>query len=362
MDNRYITDTDFLPKELTHFHGWFPNEITDDLYQIVYGVFKSCYCLYDVYNLVVLISNRQQVPILRKFKQDSWKKSLKSIVKSLESYKSRDYRVIVNIPIVSREMSLSDAIDYFKMTIITLDEMQNGNDCPVKKDLNAFQEVPDIKKLFEDSYAFLIDSPINVFNKDEEEEADSGIRRLARAVFKDYFVKDEMYRRGIDAIIVNGEEVKITPSQYYHEPNRYKETFIEKDKMQEFNIDESEPKSTVSQSLDSFDPNSEYVRTRTTVMYHMLSSIVPITKANKYKVMALFNYTVGKIYNIKLPKQETRDNAVRKYVDDCIAERLPPSNTYEFCTNVKKRLVEYGFDVPTVIENGTEVKKHKKLL
>jgi hypothetical protein len=351
-----------MPKELTHFHGWFPNEITEDLYQIVYGLFKHCLCLYDVYKHVGSIANRQQVPALRKFKLNSWKKSLKSMVKSLETNNSKDYRIIINIPLVVREMSLSEAIDYFQMAIITLDEFLDYNVCPVEDFQNSFKAVPNIKQLFEETFSFLTDSTVNAFNENEEENEESGIRRLAAAVFKDFYVKDEMYRRGIDSICVNGEEIKITPSEFYNEPNRYKETFIEKDKTYEVGLDDIEYRPLVSQATDSFDPSSEFVRTRATVMYHMLSSFVPITKENKYKVIALFNYAIGKIYNFKLPKQETRDNSVRKYVDDCIANRLPPANSLDFCISVKKRLIEYGFDVPAIIEDGTETKKPKKLI
>lgn len=356
MENRYITDTDFLPKELTHFHGWFPNEITDDLYQIAYGVFNSCACLYDVYGLVTSIINRQKIPALRRFKLLSWKKSLESIVKSLNTNYSKDYRVIIYIPFMDYKKSLSEAIDCFRLAIFTIDEALNGIE-PSIPEPQSIPAVPDIKTLFEKTFSFLID-PFNNIGKDVEEDEESGLRRLARAVLKESFVKDEMYRRGINFITINNEEIEITPSQFYHEPNRYKETFIEKGEIQEPNMDESAPKPIVSHTLDSFDPSSEYTNVRTTVMFHMLSSFVPVTKENKYRVMALFNYAFGKVYDIKKPKQETRDNAVRKYVDNCIANRLPPSNTLDFCNTVKKRLVEYGFEVPSIIEEGTEVKRH----
>ena len=360
MEIRYITDTDFLPKELTHFHGLFPNEITDDLYQIVYGAFRSCYCMYDIYNLVVLFANRQVVFALKKYKLNSWKKSLKAIVKKIESNSSNDFKVVIFIPLVSREMVLSEAIDYFQMAIFTIDEILSGNDCPIQKDFNAFPSVPDMKELFEDTYSFLTDPFIDT-SGEQQEDVESGLKRLAFQVFKTKFVTDEMYRRGIDSITINNEEVTITPSEFYHDANKYKETFIEKNKVYEPTVEELGATVKVTQPLDSFDPSSEFVKVRSTVMFHMLSSILNITMENKYQVMALFNYAVGKVYDIKRPKQETRDNAVRKYVDDCIAGRLPTGNTLDFCQSVKKRLIEYGFDVPAIIEEGAEIKRHDKL-
>ena len=171
---------------------------------------------------------------------------------------------------------------------------------------------------------------------------------------------DEMYRRGIKSRQENNNEINITPSPYYHEPHRYKEIFINKEEIHVPGIEEIETKIKETKYNDSFDPSSKSIMVRTTIMYHMLSNILPVTMENKYKVMALFNYAVGKDYNFNKPKQETNNNAVRRYVDECIANRLPTKNSLEFCQIVKNRLKEYGFDVPKIIEDGAEITRYEK--
>lgn len=370
MEIKYITDTDFLPKELTHFHGLFPKEITDDLYQIVYGILKPNWQFPDVYQLVTNIAAKETIAPIKKFKLMTWKSSLELISKSLIKFQSSDYDVVIYVPITYCEMYITEALDFFQLAIFTLDEMLKGNETPFDSDFKC-PEIPNMKQLFESYYSFLFGSeitshrkmePLYRFTKDmlpkhDDDTIDADIRLKRKYI--QMIICDEMYRRGIKSYQENNNETNITPSPYYNEPYRYKEIFINKDEIHVPGMEEFEARTKANQYNDSFDPSSENIKVRTTIMYHMLSSFLPVTMENKYKVMALFNYAVGQKYDLNKPKEETRNNAVRRYVDDCIKERLP-SSTLDFCQSVKNRLKEYGFDVPEIIEKGAEIKRYEK--
>ena len=98
MEIKYITDTDFLPDELTQYHDSNNCEMTNDLYQIVFGILQASNDLNHVYDLVIRVAHREKNDTIRKFKLQELKKSLESILKVLTKFKSKENEVVVYIP------------------------------------------------------------------------------------------------------------------------------------------------------------------------------------------------------------------------------------------------------------------------
>ena len=156
MERKYITDTDFLPQELTHYH-YHSNEITAGLYQIVFGLFLSSGNISNVYDTLIKTANKEKNATILRFKLRSWKKSIDNILKTLSRFKSKDTDVIIYIPYAFCEMTLSDVELYFELEKFTIDEILENNSVPEPSSPNDVN-VPDIKTLFEEAYDEMYES------------------------------------------------------------------------------------------------------------------------------------------------------------------------------------------------------------
>lgn len=363
MEKKYITDTDFLPQELTHYHGLYSSEMTDDLYQIVYGIFQPSQSLSGVYDLIVRTATRQKSPAIRKFKLLTLKKSLDAIHKTLTKLDTKGFEVIVFIPLCDCEMSLSAAKSYFELAIFAINELLESGSVPEPAFPNE-PLVPNIKKLFEQSYSRLFLAL---------DEGKPGIEEhYQRAKYMQAVVLDEMYRRGIDTIKLKQEEkptnpvqllndlVKrndvewteepILPSQYYGEPGLFKEIFIEKGLQLEQIQDSGSVSAPEAPETPSASDNDS-IQTRAAVMYFMLSSFCRVTDENFNKAVAMIDYAVGRQtpkYNVNLTNDkkinlENNKNSIKKYIRNCRDEKdylgLQTSD------KVRARLTEQGFDI-----------------
>lgn len=363
MEKKYITDTDFLPQELTHYHGLYSSEMTDDLYQIVYGIFQPSQSLSGVYDLIVRTATRQKSPAIRKFKLLTLKKSLDAIHKTLTKLDTKGFEVIVFIPLCDCEMSLSAAKSYFELAIFAINELLESGSVPEPAFPNE-PLVPNIKKLFEQSYSRLF-LALDEGKPDIEEH-------YQRAKYMQAVVLDEMYRRGIDTIKLKQEEKPtnpvqllndlverndvewteepILPSQYYGEPGLFKEIFIEKGLQLEQIQDSGSVSAPEAPETPSASDNDS-IQTRAAVMYFMLSSFCRVTDENFNKAVAMIDYAVGRQtpkYNVNLTNDkkinlENNKNSIKKYIRNCRDEKdylgLQTSD------KVRARLTEQGFDI-----------------
>lgn len=355
MEKKYITDTDFLPKELTHYHGEYNSEMTEDLYQLVYGIFEPKPSLSSVYDLVIRTASRQKSAAIRKFKLQQWKKSLDAILRALKKLDSKGYEVIVYVPLRSCEVSLSAAVSFFQLAIFTIDELLESDTIPTPAFPNE-PLVPNIKALFEQSYAELFDA-LDEGKPDVEEYYQRG--KYMQAIFL-----DEMYRRGIDTIkkfthhqllldIMGKEwaEIPILPSQYYDNPELFKEIFIDKGKQLELNAEQDGvPTPNATETSSVYDNDSIGVRVK--VMYSMLKTFCELNDDNFNRVVALIDFAVGKQgrrYNINTSNDskvnlENNKNSIKKYVREC---RDNPRYLEEpNSAKVRERLKMQGFEVP----------------
>lgn len=363
MEKKYITDTDFLPQELTHYHGEFSDEMNDGLYQIVYGILAPSQTLSNVYDVVIRVVSKENSPAIRKFKLQTWKKSIDAILKALNKVDTKGFEVIVYVPLRDCEISLSAAQSYFQLAIFTISELLETNSIPEPVCPKDF--VPNIKKLFEENYSEL-------FLALDEGEPDDKEHYERAKYFKD-IVLDEMYRRGIDTIklkqevnpinpvqwldnVVAGKEVecaekRILPSQYYDQPALYKEIFIERGLQLELNAESLTI--NASELPTAFD--NDTIETRAAVMFFMLDSFCDVTKDNFNRAVAMIDFAVGKQtpkFNVnKANDKETNkvnnNNSIKKYVRNFMVDKegyleLPTSD------KVRARLSEQGFEVPSI--------------
>lgn len=361
MEKKYITDTDFLPQELTHYHGLYFDEMRESLYQIVYGIFDVTQTLSGVYEVVVRTASKEKSPAIRKYKLLTWKKSIDAILKALNKVDTKGFEVIVYVPLRDCEMTLSAAQSYFQLAIFTISELLESDSIPEPDYPN--EVVPDIKQLFEESYS-------DFFLALEEEELDENKVDYQRARYLQAVVLDEMYRRGIETIKLNrakeisdpvqlvndlvaGKEVKvlekpILPSEYYDQPNLFKELFIEKGKQLELGGESLTPNASELPSVS----DNDNIQTRAAVLYYMLNSFCPLTDENFNRVVAMIDFAVGKQspkFNVNKANDTevnkvNNKNSIKKYVR---AFRDNPHYLEEPTSDkVRARLSEQGFEVP----------------
>jgi hypothetical protein len=358
MEKKYITDTDFLPVELTHYHGLYTNEMTDDLYQIVYGIFQPSHTLSDVYEVVLRIVSKQKNPAIRKFKLMSWKKDIESIVKILGKLNPKDSEVIVYVPLRGCELSLSAAISYFQLAIFTIDELANSETTPAPAFPNE-PLIPDLKGLFEESYSDIL-SMLDDYDPEIDEMGSGDDNYWQHAKYWQSVILDEMYRRGIETVKMK-EETPILPSEYYGDTTLYKQTFIENGS--QLVLDSG---SDVVSSFDAPESQTVYdndtIGTRAAVMYYMLSSFCPITDDNFNRAVAMIDFAVGKQspkFNVNKANDTeinkvNNKNSIKKYVRNCRDNRKyleePGSQ------KVRERLPNQGFDTPTPEDSSTKRK------
>ena len=372
MEKKYITDTDFLPQELTHYHGAYSDEMTDGLYQIVYGILAPSQSLSNVYDVVIRVASREKSPAIRKFKLQSWKKSIDGILKTLNKVDTKGFEVIVLVPLRSCEMTLSALQSYFQLAIFTISELLESDTIPQSAFPNDV--VPNIKQLFIGTYSKLFaaldkDNPLyeafyqNEPEKEENNQGESEVEvHYQRFKFKQAVVLDEMFRRGIDSINSDEEEDSpdpilnlkhavfgsIFPSQYYNKPELFKEIFIEKDLQLELNAGSPLPNASELPTVS----DNDTIETRAKVMFAMMRTIQEITDDNFNRYVALIDFAVGKQprkYHINTANdteinKENNNNSIKKYVRYCRDNQdflnEPTSD------KVRARLLEQGFEIP----------------
>ena len=345
MEKKYIIDTDFLPQELTHYHGGYLDEMTDDLYQIVYGICQPSQSLSGVYDLIVRTATRQKSPAIRKFKLLTWKKSLDAIHKTLTKLDTKGFEVIVFIPLICCEMPLSAAKSYFELAIFAINELLESGSVPEPIFPNE-PLVPNIKKLFEGSYSEIFTMLDDYDPEIHEMGAGDGVY-YQHAKYWQAIIFDEMYRRGIGTVTLGEEETPISPSQYYGNPNLYKEIALEKSLMLELDVESPIPEAPETPSAS----DNDSIQTRAAVMYFMLSSFCRVTDENFNRAVAMIDYAVGRQtpkYNVNLTNDkkinlENNKNSIKKYIRNCRDEKdyleLPTSD------KVRARLTEQGFEI-----------------
>lgn len=345
MEKKYITDTDFLPQELTHYHGLYSSEMTDDLYQIVYGIFQPSQSLSGVYDLIVRTASRQKSPAIRKFKLLTWKKSLDSIHKTLSKLDTKGFEVIVFVPLCRCEMSLSAVKSYFELAIFAISELLESGSVPEPTSPSE-PLVPNIKELFEDTYSGIF-TMLDDYDPEIHEigAGDGGYYQHAK--YWQAIIYDEMYRRGIDTVKLGEKETRISPSQYYGNPNLYKEIALEKSLMLELDVESPIPEAPETPSAS----DNDSIQTRAAVMYFMLSSFCRVTDENFNRAVAMIDYAVGRQtpkYNANLTNDTeinkvNNKNSIKKYIRKCRDEKdylgLQTSD------KVRARLTEQGFDI-----------------
>ena len=346
MEKKYITDTDFLPKELTHYHGIYSDEMTDDLYQIIYGILAPSQTLSKVYEDVVRVVSREKSPAIRKFKLQTWKKSIDAILKTLNKVDTKGFEVIVYVPLRDCEMTISAVQSYLQLAIFTISELLESDSIPEPTFPN--DQVPDLKKLFEESYS-------GVFTMLDDYEPDFTAlgwddSRYQHAEYWKAIILDEMYRRGIETVNLKGEEEPILPSEYYGDSTLYNQTFIEKGMMLEPELESDDvPMPGVSETLAS---DNDTIGTRAAVMYYMLNSFCPVTDDNFNRAVALIDFAVGKQspkFNVnkandteinKVNNNNSIKTYVRKFRDNSDYLNEPTAD------KIRARLSEQGFEVP----------------
>ena len=349
MEKKYITDTDFLPVELTHYHGLYTNEMTDDLYQIVYGIFQPSHTLSDVYEVVLRIVSKQKNPAIRKFKLMSWKKDLESIVKTLGKLNPKDSEVIVFVPLRGCELSLSAAISYFQLAIFTIDELANSETTPAPAFPNE-PLIPDLKGLFEESYSDIL-SMLDDYDPEIDEMGSGDDNYWQHAKYWQSVILDEMYRRGIETVKMKGVETTILPSKYYEDSTLYKEIFIDNGSQLKLDSESTETASSATPaSVTVYD--NDTIQTRAATMYYMLSSFCPVTEDNFNRAVAMIDFAVGKQerkYNVNASNDTevnkvNNKSSIKKYVRNCRDNKdyiNEPSSA-----KVRERLAAQGFEIP----------------
>lgn len=339
MEKKYLTDTDFLPQELTHYHSEFSDELTEGLYQIVFRIFLSPDNLNQVYDQVIRIAHRDRNAIVRKFKLRSWKERLDGIRKVLTKFKSKENDVIVYIPYADCKMSLDAFESCIKLIIFTIDELLNSNSLPEPL-YPEEKSVPDIKGLFVLFYEDIYES------LDERKRGAGGL--LERTRYNHFIIQDEMYRRGIRSIKHKDKEFNIQPSQFFGDTQLYKQLFIDNglQRQQEADGATNIPNDSLASIYDN-----DTIGTRVKVMYAMMRSICKPTKDNFNRYVALIDFAVGKQprkYHINLANDtninlENNKNTIKKYVRYCNDNqdylKEPASD------KVRARLMEQGFEI-----------------
>lgn len=349
MEKKYITDTDFLPQELTHYHREYSDEMTDGLYQMVFRIFLSPHNLNHIYDQVVRIAHREINTTVRKFKLRSWKDSLDGIRKTLAKFKSKENDVIVYIPYADCGMSLDAVESCIKLVIFTIEELLNSNSLPEPL-FPEEESVPDIKSLFVSSYEDIYES------LEEGKPVASGL--LERTKANHSIIQDEMYRRGIDSIEHKGKSIRIQPSEFYGNIQLYKQLFIDKGRQRQQGI-ESGTTIIPNDSMASI-YNNDTIETRAAVIYFMLSSFCPVTDENFNRAVAMIDYAVGR-QTPKFNVNKANDTEINKVNNKSSIKRYvrtirDEKNYLELPTSdkVRARLMEQGFDIQELSKGSTK--------
>lgn len=336
MNTRYITDLDFVPKDFFEYQqGVLNNDIVCGYQQILYGILRDDMSLNDIYDLIVRMSKKESVEVVKRFKFMTWKRATETIIKNLNRLNQRDYNVLVNIPFIHYEEKITSTITRFQLVAMTINEIleKGDNGLTINNELHYEYPIKDVKALFLNY--------LNAFWKERGEDGweDEVVIKGETIKKKQLWMEiltDEMFRRGINDN-VNG---RFLPSNYYEQSELYKELFIEKGKELDVRDIEKEDIEEPTKSVGKAN-NKE----KAAVMFYMLQDIIPTTKDNQHEVIALLNYALGKGYKKDVPKVETNNNTIKRYVSQFRNSGLKGEKN-DLIDSVRKTLEEYGFRLP----------------
>lgn len=341
MENRYITDTDFLPTDrysyLYQLEDDRENNNQKELYQLIFGVLYHRN-IDDIYHLLMILSTQQVSPILRNVKLKQWKEELLHIISNLKKYKIRTYNVLVVLPYIWRnfKVNVDEVISYYQTAIDIIDEMQRMNDmiglqergdfCYPLPDMRWFfweflvsKILPDYEGELEDLFDM---NDINIHRKDMRNDGIFGI---------DYEVLcDEMIRRKIGG--------NLEKSQYYNsEEKTYRKFYIEDEiPTAEFGISSVPTQPMVMDVSD---------KEKTAVIYYMLRN-----KVDKETIIKVCNYAIGKQYNKDTHKKNT--NNVERYIRLYEKDKLDADSiAIKMVEKVAKVLADYEIEMPSNVSD-----------
>lgn len=334
MANLYITDVDFVPTEYLSYNGDEEiDDVTSDYYQILYGILRDCMTMNKVYDIVVRMSRRECLDIVKRFKLLLWKKTTEDIIKTLNKLDLKDHKVIVHIPFTGYKKDIKTTVRYLQLAIFTMDEILTKGD----KELEV-KEVPDYGfpvKSMKEFFCGFYESHMKTLMRKKE---DGGSVSYKEEQYGIDVLRDEMYRRNI-RFIDNTQTIR--PSRYFSEPERYKETFITKS--EDLDADETLIEANPSETGKPLRKRGS--KLTVAVLYYMLNEITTIRKENQHEIIALLNCALDKPYNIRTSKRETNNNAVKRYISRLRKSDLKDERP-EFIDAVRAKLSEYGFDLP----------------
>lgn len=354
MKVRYITEKEFVPMTITHARRH--NEVEDGLFQIVYGVMRPVPIIV-IYDLIVRLSKEQISETVKRFMLSTWKVEVEAILTKLNSYDTENFRVVVIIPFNDYIEDISHTITRFQLVLFTINEiLEKGDSQMTTLPENSFIiKSKSIQDLLEVSYVEHMKLLLP-----EDIKAKS---QLYRCLFF-----DEMIRRGMitfkidepivdpdtDEVICSQEYVKLAPSQYFNQPEKFFEI------MEYYKTDEWKKLTIKSELEEPNDSNNDAGSKSTSklqdyrlgtvgTVFFMLKDLSQeaIDKKNKKKLVALMNYILD---------NNPGDDTARSYLDK-LFEITAKSHAFKFYNSVKTNLRRLGFDVPKVIKEGWENKQ-----
>lgn len=346
MNDRFITDTDFLPIEKYEYLYYIKerrNNQQEELYQLIMGIliYRN---IDDIYHLLMTLSVNQESAIIRNVKLKLWKDELQAIITSIKKYRIKNYQVHIVLPylIYNTWLGIETVISYFQWAINIIDEIQNFNERLVlNKETNLCFPLPDMNYFFcrfvaeklhpnwqEDESLdnlSIFDAPINI-----EKMRTDGMFNIEIELWY-----DEMIRRGF----VKTEHCK---SKFYNsEEKNYRKFFIDIDiKNEELDIIDS-----VNLKHNTEDVSD---KEKTAVIYYMLQN-----KVENDIIIKVCNYVLGKKYNQEIHKKNT--NNVERYIRHYRKEKLDKDNINKsMIEKVSKILSDYEMEIPQNVKDFIE--------
>lgn len=351
MKVRYITEKDFVPVGITHAERH--TEVEDGLFKIVYGVMQGRMKYDFIYDLVVRLSKEQKSEVVKRFKLLAWKVEVEAILTKLRKYDVNDTLVWVVIPFTEYVKDVPYTMNLFQLALYTINEILDKGDAQMTTIDSPSYNIPpkSIEYLLGDYYVKFMKTLLP-----EEMKTD-------RPYYRELFF-DEMIRRGMtnfksDEVfvdpdtneIVSRELVRLTPSQYYNQPEKFFDIMDlasrEDWKKLRIKADSEEPgDSNNAPGSKLISEKKGYSLGVVGTVFFMLKDMSQeaVDKKNRKKLVALTNYILD---------NEPDDDTARSYVDRLFGITTE-THAFKFYDKVKTNLRKYGFEVPKVIKEGWE--------
>lgn len=304
MEERIITDTDFVPEEHVQLDSY------DEVYQIEYEILSGVPDFNRTHdNIVRLVKNRPS-QLSRKAMLVIWQQELNKIVTALKSFYNKKFETIVYIPITLYRERIETTLQQFEFAKILIGELvqdPNQVDRIVAKDNSR---IPNIYELFAETFENFCDTgnglPVEDVNWNRK------------------VIVDEMLRRGLYDYgrldkLCHGRYVTskdFVPSEHYDEKERFFEVFYEdKEHLEKADIDKLMVGLTEEQLREE-----DNRKVKCGVMYYILRD-----KLDTYSLAAIINYACRVPYNNKVKKANT--NSVEKYLRLYKKHDMNPENS-----------------------------------